>query len=126
MNKSELVDRVANASSLAKRDVENVLDALFDTVKNAVKTGDQVSWPGLGSFKGSQRSATHRAQSAHRCTRQNPGVQKHEVHGEVCSEGPSQHEGSLQAGLGQEGDGQESTGQEGCKEQQEALRKGGI
>lgn len=57
MNKSELVDRVANASSVAKRDAENVLDALFDTVKNAVKGGDQVSWPGFGSFKGSQRSA---------------------------------------------------------------------
>ena len=57
MNKSELVDRVANASSVAKRDVESVLDALFDTVKTAVKAGDQVAWPGFGSFKGSQRSA---------------------------------------------------------------------
>jgi DNA-binding protein HU-beta len=57
LNKSELVDRVATASSVAKRDVENVVDALFDTVKNAVKGGDQVAWPGFGSFKGSQRSA---------------------------------------------------------------------
>ena len=57
MNKSELVDRVAGASAVAKRDVENVIDALFDTVKHAVKSGDQVAWPGFGSFKGSQRSA---------------------------------------------------------------------
>jgi DNA-binding protein HU-beta len=57
LNKSELVDRVADASAVAKRDVENVIDAFFDAVKDAVKSGDQVAWPGFGSFKGSQRSA---------------------------------------------------------------------
>ena len=57
MNKSELVDRIADASSVAKRDVENVVNAFFDTVKTAVRSGDQVSWPGFGAFKGNERAA---------------------------------------------------------------------
>lgn len=57
MNKSELLDTVAGATACSKREVESVVDAFFETVKGAVKKGDQVSWPGFGSFKESRRGA---------------------------------------------------------------------
>ena len=55
MNKSELVDRVAKDADVVKRDAERVLDAFVDTLRSAVKSGDKVALPQLGSF-----SATHR------------------------------------------------------------------
>ena len=55
MNKSELVDRVAKDADVVKRDAERVLDAFVGTLRSAVKSGDKVTLPQLGSF-----SATHR------------------------------------------------------------------
>jgi len=55
LNKSELVDRVAKDADVVKRDAERVLDAFVDTLRSAVKSGDKVALPQLGSF-----SATHR------------------------------------------------------------------
>ena len=57
MNKSDLIDAVANATGAAKGQVEDVLGAFFDTLTTSVKRGDKVSWPGFGSFSMTQRQA---------------------------------------------------------------------
>jgi len=57
VNKSDLIDAVANATGAAKGQVEGVLSAFFDTLTTSVKSGDKVSWPGFGSFSMTQRQA---------------------------------------------------------------------
>jgi len=57
VNKSDLIDAVANATGAAKGQVEGVLSEFFDTLTTSVKSGDKVSWPGCGSFSMTQRQA---------------------------------------------------------------------
>jgi len=57
LNKSDVIERVANAADVGKQQAERVLDAFFDTVKSAVGGNDKVSWPGFGSFSATQRTA---------------------------------------------------------------------
>ena len=57
VNKSDLIDRVAGAAGVEKRQAEGVLDAFFSTVVSSAKSGDKVAWPGFGSFSISQRAA---------------------------------------------------------------------
>ena len=57
MNKSELIDAVASQSGLSKADAGKTIDAFFEVLTNAVKSGDKVSWPGFGSFSTSESAA---------------------------------------------------------------------
>ena len=57
MNKSELVDNIAEGAGLSKADAERALNALIESVQGAVSGGDKVTLPGFGSFSVSQRSA---------------------------------------------------------------------
>lgn len=57
MNKSELVDAIANGSGLTKADTSRVLEMLVATVTDALKSGDSVVLPGFGTFVISNRSA---------------------------------------------------------------------
>jgi DNA-binding protein HU-beta len=57
VNKSDVLDRVAETADVGRQQVERVLDAFFDTVKSAVKRGDRVGWPSFGAFSSTQRKA---------------------------------------------------------------------
>lgn len=57
MNKSELVEAIANDSGVTKAAASKVLDAFMLTVTDALKKGDQVVLPGFGSFSTGNRSA---------------------------------------------------------------------
>ena len=57
MNKSELVEAIANGSGVTKADANRVLDTFMLTVTDALKSGDQVVLPGFGSFSIGNRSA---------------------------------------------------------------------
>src|SRR5690625_4189587 len=57
MNKSELVEAVANRSGISKADADKTISAFFDVLTEAVKGGDKVAWPGFGSFSTSQSAA---------------------------------------------------------------------
>lgn len=57
MNKSELVDALANGSGLTKAAASRVLETFMTTVTDALKSGDQVVIPGFGSFSTGNRSA---------------------------------------------------------------------
>ena len=57
MNKSELIEAVAEAAGLSKADSTRAFDAVVETITNAMKGGDQVSIVGFGSFLVRERSA---------------------------------------------------------------------
>ena len=50
MNKSELVEAIAQGSGLTKADANRVLDMFMSTVTDVLKAGDQVVLTGFGSF----------------------------------------------------------------------------
>ena len=57
MNKSELVEAIAQGSGVTKADANRVLDTFMMTVTEALTSGDQVVLPGFGSFSIGNRSA---------------------------------------------------------------------
>lgn len=56
MNKAELVEAISTQAKTTKRDAQNVLDALINTVQTAVQNGDTVSLVGFGSFSPRKRA----------------------------------------------------------------------
>lgn len=57
MNKTDLINAVAEQSELSKKDSGKAVDAVFDTILNALKNGDKVELIGFGSFDVRERSA---------------------------------------------------------------------
>ena len=57
MNKSELIDAVASAANLSKADASRAVDGVIGAVTQALKSGDQVTVVGCGTFLVSQREA---------------------------------------------------------------------
>jgi DNA-binding protein HU-beta len=57
MNKAELVDKIAEKTGLAKKDSEKALNALVESVEEALTSGDKVQLIGFGSFEVKQRAA---------------------------------------------------------------------
>jgi len=57
VNKSELIDAIAEGSGLSKSQAENALNATIEAIQNAVAGGDKVTLPGFGAWSQSQRSA---------------------------------------------------------------------
>jgi len=57
MNKSDLVDAIAEAAGLSKADAGRALDATVDTITGALKSGDAVSLVGFGTFSVRDRAA---------------------------------------------------------------------
>jgi len=57
VNKSELVDAIADAADLSKASAGRALDAAIDAVSGALKKGDQVSLVGFGTFSVKHRAA---------------------------------------------------------------------
>lgn len=57
MNKTELVAAVAAKAELSKKDAEAAVNAVFDSVKDALAKGDKVSLIGFGTFSVKTRAA---------------------------------------------------------------------
>lgn len=57
MNKSELIDRIAETADLSKADATRALDATIEAVSNALKNGEQVALVGFGTFLVKERAA---------------------------------------------------------------------
>ena len=57
MNKKELVDQVAESTSLTKADVERVVDATVDAIGGSLADGDSVAIAGFGTFEVRHRAA---------------------------------------------------------------------
>jgi len=56
-NKVELVDRVAKKTQLTKKDVSATVEALFETIQEALKAGEKVQVIGFGTFEVRERAA---------------------------------------------------------------------
>jgi len=51
VNKSELVAQVAERANLTKKDAARAVDAVFDSIADALKAGDKVQIVGFGNFE---------------------------------------------------------------------------
>jgi DNA-binding protein HU-beta len=58
VNKNELVDAVASAASLKKAEATKAVDAVFDSITDSLKKGDEVRLVGFGTFTVSKRNAS--------------------------------------------------------------------
>ena len=57
MNKSELIEAVANSAELSKVAAGKAVDAVVAAITNALKSGDQVTLIGFGTFAVRDRAA---------------------------------------------------------------------
>ncbi len=51
MTKSQLLDKLASATGLSKKQADSVLQALVNTIVSSVRKGEPVKIPGLGTWK---------------------------------------------------------------------------
>lgn len=57
MNKTELVQAVADVSDLTKAAAQRAVDSILDAITQALAAGDAVVIPGFGTFAVGQRAA---------------------------------------------------------------------
>ncbi|AZK47168.1 MULTISPECIES: HU family DNA-binding protein [Paenibacillus] len=57
MNKSDLVNQVAESTELSKKDATKAVDAVFEAISTALQNGDKVQLVGFGNFEVRERSA---------------------------------------------------------------------
>lgn len=57
MNKAELIDKLAEKTSLVKKQVEDVLQGFEDVVVETLKANGEVTLTGFGTFMAKERSA---------------------------------------------------------------------
>nr|WP_255555622.1 nucleoid-associated protein HU-beta [Enterovibrio paralichthyis] len=57
VNKSQLIDKIAENADLSKASAGRALDALIEAVSDSLKDGDQVALVGFGTFSVRERSA---------------------------------------------------------------------
>ncbi|AMO56293.1 MULTISPECIES: HU family DNA-binding protein [Endozoicomonas] len=57
MNKSELIDSIAASADIPKAQAGRALDAMINTVTDALKNGEQVVLVGFGTFAVKDRAA---------------------------------------------------------------------
>ena len=57
MNKTDLINAVAERTELSKKDAAKAVDAVFESITDALVEGDKVQLVGFGSFEVRNRSA---------------------------------------------------------------------
>lgn len=57
MNKNQMIDRVAESAGLSKADAGRAVEAVVGTITDALKSGDNVSLIGFGTFDVRTRAA---------------------------------------------------------------------
>jgi DNA-binding protein HU-beta len=57
MNKAELIDAVAQSADLSKASAGRAIDAAIDAITNALKSGNNVTLVGFGTFSVRDRAA---------------------------------------------------------------------
>jgi len=57
MNKSDLIDAIAESANLTKAQAGNALDGALTTIKDALSKNDSVTLVGFGTFKVGKRAA---------------------------------------------------------------------
>ena len=57
MNKTELIEKIAEGAGLTKVDAKKALEATVAAIKDALVAGDKISLVGFGTFSVSERPA---------------------------------------------------------------------
>ncbi|MCR4419074.1 MAG: HU family DNA-binding protein [Clostridia bacterium] len=57
MNKMDLVNSVAEKTEMTKKDAEKVINAVFDSIGEALASGEKVQLVGFGTFEVRERAA---------------------------------------------------------------------
>ncbi|QSO53441.1 HU family DNA-binding protein [Alicyclobacillus curvatus] len=57
MNKTDLVQAVAERTGITKKEVAQVVDAVFDVIQESLSQGDKVQLVGFGNFEIRERAA---------------------------------------------------------------------
>jgi len=57
MNKTDLINAIADKAELTKADATRALEAFFETVQTSLKKGEDVSVVGFGTFTVRERAA---------------------------------------------------------------------
>lgn len=57
MNKSDLIGSVAEKTDLTKKDAEKAVNAIFQSIEDALARGDKVQLVGFGTFETKERAA---------------------------------------------------------------------
>jgi DNA-binding protein HU-beta len=57
VTKQEFVDEVARRANLGKREAGDAVDAMLETITDALKKRDQINFTGFGKFATSDRKA---------------------------------------------------------------------
>lgn len=57
MNRKELISSVSSLSDMSKKDTSIVIEAVLETIHEALKNGEKVEILGFGSFSVAERSA---------------------------------------------------------------------
>lgn len=57
MNKTELIDAVADSADLSKADATRAVDAVVDNITETLRKGDSVALVGFGTFEVRERAA---------------------------------------------------------------------
>jgi DNA-binding protein HU-beta len=55
VTKADFIDRVASRSGLSKRDATKAVDAFLDSITDALRRDEAVSFTGFGKFSAQQR-----------------------------------------------------------------------
>jgi DNA-binding protein HU-beta len=58
VNKADLIAKVADDTELPKAQAAGAVDAVFDAISGALKTGDEVKLAGFGTFSVAKRAAS--------------------------------------------------------------------
>ena len=57
MTKSDLVEKVASRININKKEAETIINALIESIRDSLATGDKVVIRGFGSFRIRERNA---------------------------------------------------------------------
>ena len=57
MNKSELIEKVAQEAGLTKKDTEKAVNKVFDVISEELAKGEKVQLIGFGTFETRERAA---------------------------------------------------------------------
>lgn len=57
MNKTELINKVAEATQMTKKDAAKSVEAVFEAITDSLRSGDKVQLIGFGNFEVRERAA---------------------------------------------------------------------
>lgn len=57
VSKNDLIEAVSTATGLSKKDAQNAINALAQTITDSAQKGVAVSWSGFGNFSVRERAA---------------------------------------------------------------------